>query len=171
MSVEKIISPDELVTSADIQIKYEHLYKFLMDFLWEFQVVQAIANLEIAIFKRFPDKEEMERCLRDLKREISYTYNELDEDDDVEFKEAVEDLEGAIEDFDEETAGCELYCVEEVVDTPDDIKASEEGNPNIESRKFKFGKIKKTTKEERELQEEAANTLSNPFEEESSEEE
>ena len=34
-----------------------------------------------------------------------------------------------------------------------------------EKEKFKFGEITKTTKEERELQEEAINTLQNPFEE------
>ena len=159
-----------LVTSSDIQVQYEKLYKFLMEFLWEFTTVQALANLEIAIYKRFPDKEEMERCLRDLKKDISYTYNEMSEDDDEEFKEAFEDLEAAIEDYDEEDTSCELYAVEEVIDNPKD--ALDEGDEsNIEKRKFKIGDIKHTTKEERELQEEAAKTLSNPFENNEEEEE
>ena len=153
-----------LVTSSDIQVQYEKLYKFLMEFLWEFTTVQALANLEIAVYKRFPDKEEMEQCLRDLKREISYTYNEMAEDDDEEFKEAFDDLEAAIEDYDEENTSCELYAVEEVIDNPTDVRSSDEINSDIEKRKFKIGDIKHTTKEERELQEEAANTLSNPFE-------
>ena len=164
MSVKKITSADETITSSDIQIAYEHLYKFLMNFLWEFQVVQAIANLEIAIFKRFPEKEEMQRCLHDLNIEISHTYNELAEDEDAEFKEAVEDLENCIESFDEETAGCELYAVEEVVDVPKPVSSSEDIDMPNGKQKFKVGNIKKTTKEERELQEEAANTLENPFE-------
>ena len=151
-----------VITSADIQVKYEHLYKFLMDFLWEFTVVQKMANLEIAIFKKFPDRDEMLERLRDLNRSICYTYNELDEDDDKEFKEAVEDLESAIEDYDD--LGCELYAVEEVIDTPKDIKSSDEIGVPEGKRKFKVGNIKKVTKEERELQEEAAKTLSNPFE-------
>lgn len=151
-----------VITSSDIQVKYEQLYKFLMDFLWEFPVVQSIANLELAIFKRFPDKDEMLRCLRDLKLNISYTYNELEKDDDTEFKEAVEDLEQTIEDY--EDSGCELYCVEELVDNPDDVNASEDLESPADKRKFKFGEIRKVTPEERALQEEAANTLSNPFE-------
>ena len=162
MSVKRVgSSTDTVITSSDIQVKYEQLYKFLMEFLWEFKVVQDIANLELAIFKRFPDKEEMEKCLRNLKLNISYTYNELSEDDEKEFKEAVEDLEDAIENY--EDPGCELYAVEEVVENPEDIKAAAEMESG--KRKFKFGEIKKLTAEERRLQEEAANTLSNPFEE------
>ena len=155
----------QVITSSDIQVRYEQLYEFLMEYLWEFSTVQALANLEIAIFKRFPDKDEMARCLRDLKHDISYTYNELaNEDEEEDFKEAVENLEEAIENF--EDPGCELYCVEEVLDDYSDIDASDDIESNIDRRKFKIGDIRHTTREERELQEEAMNTLSNPFEEE-----
>ena len=152
---------NNVITSSDIQVKYEQLYKFLMQFLWEFRVVQSIANLELAIFKRFPDKDEMLNCLRQLKLEISHTYNDMAEDDEPEFRDAVDDLEEAIEDY--EDPGCELYAVEEVIDDPKDILSSDEMTLPNGKRKFKFGEITKLTKEERELQEEAANTLSNPF--------
>ncbi len=151
-----------VITSSDIQVRYEQLYRFLMDFLWEFSVVQQIANLEIAIFKRFPDKDEMLKCLRELRTAISYTYNELDQADEPEFKETFDKLETAINDY--EDTGYELYSVEELIDDPDDIDASSDIESPIEKRKFRIGNIKKTTKEEQELQEEAANTLSNPFE-------
>ena len=82
---------NNVITSSDIQVKYEQLYKFLMQFLWEFRVVQSIANLELAIFKRFPDKDEMLNCLRQLKLEISHTYNDMAEDDEPEFRDAVDD--------------------------------------------------------------------------------
>lgn len=155
-----------MITSSDIQVKYEKLYEFLMDFLWEFQVVQSLANLEISIFKRFPDKDEMLKYLTELNRSISYTYNDLAEEDKAEFKEAYEDLETAINDFDGETAGCELYSVEEVIDSPDDVvdAAEEIEVSDTGKRKFEFGEIKKLTKEEKALQEEAARTLENPFE-------
>lgn len=163
MSVKRVSSSTKnVITSSDIQVKYEQLYKFLMDFLWEFRVVQDIANLELAIFKRFPDKEEMAKCLRDLKLNISYTYNELSEDDETEFEDAVTELEDAINNYDD--PGCELYAVEEVIDDPNDITASDKVESEIDRRKFKIGNIKKLSKEERELQEEAARTLSNPFE-------
>ena len=153
-----------VITSSDLQVKYEKLYKFLMNFLWEFAVVQDLATLEIAIFKRFPDKDEMLNALRDLNFDISHTYTELAEDDDVEFKEAYEDLEEAINEF--ENPGCELYSVEEYHDDTDDVAASDDLNaPDTGKRKFAMGDITKTTAEEKALQEEAANTLSNPFEE------
>ena len=170
MSVKKRTPTDTVVTSADIQVAYEHLYSILMDFLWEFHVVQDIANLEISIFQKFPDKNDMQRCLQKLKFEIQYTYNALAEDDKMEFKEAIEDLEQIIEDYDEENTGCELYAVEEVVDVPKPISSSEDIDVPNGKHKFEIGDIKKTTKEERELQEEAARTLSNPFENEESEE-
>lgn len=157
-----------MITSSDLQVKYEKLYEFLMNYLWEFTTVQALANLEIAIFKRFPDKDEIQKYLRELEADISRTYNELAEADEIEFKETFEDLKQAVEDYDEEKTCLELYGVEEVIDDPDDVAAAE----GIEvpetgegKKKFKFGNIRHTTKEERELQEEAMNTLQNPFEE------
>ncbi len=155
----------EVITSSDIQVKYEQLYHFLMEFLWEFNTVQALADLEIAVFKRFPDKEEMQRCLRELKLSISYTYNELSEDDEAEFKETFEDLEEAIENYEEESAGCELYQGEEGIDDSDEVEASEDIDVPEGKKKFEFGEIRHTTPEERALQEEAMNTLQNPFEE------
>jgi hypothetical protein len=137
-----------------------------MDFLWEFEVVQDIANLEIAIFKRFPDKEEMLQCLHTLNQHISYTYKDLSQEEQTEFEESVKELEEAIENYDEENTGCELYAVEEVIDTPEKVKASDGIEAPEGKRKFKIGDIKKRTKEEIELQEEAAKTLSNPFEDE-----
>lgn len=150
-----------VITSSDIQVRYEKLYKFLMEYLWEFSVVQEIADLELAIFKRFPDKEEMKRCLNKLKLSISQTYKELSEDDQTDFEEAVTRLEDAIENF--EDPGCELYCVEEVIDDPKDVAAASDIEVPEEKRKFKFGEIRHITEEEKALQEEAANTLSNPF--------
>lgn len=160
---------DTAITSSDIQVKYEQLYSFLMNYLWEFQVVQALAELEIAVFKRFPDKDEMSRCLRTLRHSISSTYNDLNENDEPEFKDAYEELEEAIENYDE--SGCELYSVQEVIDDPEDMGEGIEADSDIDflepvKKPFKFGNIRKITKEERELQEEAMNTLQNPFEEE-----
>ena len=161
---------DTAITSSDIQVRYEQLYKFLMEYLWEFKVVQALANLEISIFKRFPDKEEMARCLENLRRDIALTYNELNEDDEPDFKDAFDKLEEAIDAYD--NAGCELYAVQEVIDDPEDVEASEDieqfGEFDSEPKKkpFRFGDIEKHSAEERRLQDEAIETLNNPFESE-----
>jgi len=154
----------DLITSSDLQVKYEHLYSFLMEYLWEFTTVQALADLEIAIFQRFPDKDEMLKCLKDLKTKIAATYNELAADDEEKFKKTFEDLEQAVEDYDPENTGCELYAVEEFIDNTPEVTASDDIQVSEGKQKFKFGEIRKITKEERELQEEAARTLENPFE-------
>lgn len=159
MAIIKVSAASTPVLASDIQVKYENLYEFLMDFLWEFEVIQALADLEISIFKRFPDKEEMLHRLDELDHSIKYTYEEQAETDHPEFKEAFEALRDAIEDY--EDPGCELYSVEEFVSDP--VSAASEPS-GIEKRKFKFGDITETTKEEKELQEEAINTLNNPFE-------
>lgn len=151
-----------VITSSDIQVAYEQFYLFMMQYLWEFPVVQDLANLELAIFKRFPDKEEMQKCLRELNYSVSATYTELEQDDQPEFKEAYETLESAINDF--EDPGCELYSVQEILND-DGVEASTDATlPESDKEKFEFGDITKTTKAERDLQEEAARTLSNPFE-------
>lgn len=155
----------KVITSSDLQVMYEQLYTFMMQYLWEFPVVQDLANLEIAVFKRFPDKDEMSKCIRELNYDISATYNELEDMDQDEFKKAFEKLETAIEEF--ENPGCELYAVQEIVDDPDNIEASayiDESDSESEKRPFRFGDISKRSAEERRLQEEAINTLSNPFE-------
>ena len=126
-----------VITSSDLQVKYEKLYTFLMKFLWEFAVVQDLANLEISIFKRFPDKDEMLKYLKELDYDISHTYNELAEADDEEFKNAFEDLQASIEKF--ENPGCELYSVEEFIDSPDDIAASEDMETPIEKQRKMTG--------------------------------
>jgi hypothetical protein len=107
----------------------------------------------------------MLKKLGELRIGISQTYNELADDDKPEFKKAFDDLQETIENY--EDGGCELYAVQEVIDDPEDVESSEDIDaPDYESEKrpFRFGNITKRSAEERRLQEEAMNTLSNPFE-------
>ena len=92
---------------------------------------------------------------REVQSKVWYAHEEVWSDVtsvlviETEFKEAVEDLEDAITNY--EDPGCELYSVEEVIDDPKDIAASDDMTMPNGKRKFKFGEIKKTTKEEREM--------------------
>ena len=65
---------DKQITSTDIQNKYQKLYTYLMDFLWDFDVFEKIADLEISIYDTFPDKDNMLKCLKELQYEIKDTY-------------------------------------------------------------------------------------------------
>ena len=152
-----------VVTSKDIQAKYVKLYKFLMQYLWSYSTVEALANLEIECYKMFPDKELMLKYLRELKRKIESTYNELSEDDKPEFEDTFTQFEKLIEDYDPEIAEAELYSVNEPVELPESKK---------EDEVYKFGNIEKIESEEGESAEEVEepeekeDKLANPFEEE-----
>ena len=150
------------VTSKDIQARYIKLYKFLMQYLWEYPTVEALANLELECYKTFPNKDAMLKYLRDLEHKINSTYNELTEDDLPEFKETFEGFKKLIENYDPENAEAELYAVSQPVELPE----SEE-----EDEVYKFGNIEKIESEEAESAEEVEEPeederISNPFEEE-----
>ena len=151
------------VTSKDIQAEYIKLYKFLMQYLWEYSTVEALANLELECYKAFPDKEAMFKYVNDLEHKINSTYNELTEDDLPEFEEAFNKFKQLIEDYDPENAEVELYAVSQ----PAELPISEDKEDNI----YKFGNIEKIESEEEESAEEVEEPkederISNPFEEE-----
>lgn len=154
-----------VITSTDIQNKYQKLYQFMMDFLWEYKVVEALANLEISCYKMFPDKEEMSKYLHELNYGISATYSELSKEDEPKFKDTLNQLADAIDAYDPETAGAELYSVTEPVELP--------GATESDKQVFEVGDIQLHHKSENdeveendEVIEKEPDRLSNPFEEE-----
>lgn len=58
-----------MVNSADLQNAYVKLYACLRNYIWDFRVVQLIANLEVAVYTRIPDLVEVRRYLDSLKLE------------------------------------------------------------------------------------------------------
>ena len=135
-----------------------------MDYLWEYPTVEALANLEIACYKTFPDKEEMQEALKMLKQKIKTTYNELSKDDQPEFEDAVNALEQEIDEYDSENALAELYSVIIPEEMEDVVESTEV---------FRMGDIQHRhldendeVEENDEVIEEEPDRLSNPFEEE-----
>lgn len=129
-------SKKEIITSQDIQNRYIDLYLFMMDYLWDLKVVKELANLEIAIYKRFPDKDEMSNCLHTLHYDIQNTYNELADDGNGDFKKYYEALDDAIENFDP-NSGYEIYTVASVLD-PEEILEEGEVEESVEPEKKKI---------------------------------
>lgn len=156
---------DPVITSSDIQNKYQKLYQFMMEFLWDYKVVETLANLEISCYKIFPDKEEMLKYIEDLRRNVEATYSELSEDDKPQFQEAFDSLSNMITAYSPDTAGVELYSVSEPVELP--------GASTEDKKVFKVGDIQLHHKSENdeveendEVIEEESDRLANPFEEE-----
>lgn len=130
-------SKKEVITSQDIQNRYIDLYLFMMNYLWDLKVVKELANLEIAIYKRFPDKDEMSNCLHKLRYDIQATYNELAENDEEDFKKYYEALDAAIENFDT-NAGYEIYMVSSLLDPEEILEEAESEKEDIEPEKKKI---------------------------------
>lgn len=156
---------DKQITSTDIQNKYQKLYTYLMDFLWDFDVFEKIADLEISIYDTFPDKDNMLKCLKELQYEIKDTYEDLAENDDPGFEDAFKALQKSIDDYAPDNALVELYSVEQPVELPND---TDEEDTEV----FRMGNIQHRHLDENDVDEEndevieEPDRLANPFEEE-----
>lgn len=131
-------SERDYVTSQDIQNAYLKFYPNMMQYLWDMKAVMNLANLEIAIYQRFPDKEEMLKYANMLERDIQDTYRDDEDLDCVEFKKSFEQLKSYIEDY--EDVGYDVYRVPEKIEAPKE----EENEPEVKEKKvIEVGKIVK----------------------------
>ena len=92
MSLKITSTTAETINSQDIQNAYMKFYAFMMQYLWNLDVVKNLANLEISIFQRFPDKEEMEKCLNALELQIKDTMKDEENPENKDFLESFETL-------------------------------------------------------------------------------
>lgn len=105
----------EVITSQDLQNAYLKFYPFMMKFLWDINTVMHLANLEISIYKRFVDIEEVKRNLNLLELDIRDTYKDSDLPELIDFEKAFEYLKDCVESYEE--SGYEIYKISENLDT------------------------------------------------------
>lgn len=134
---------NQIITSADLQVAYMKLYSEMMKRLWNVNTVMHLANLEISIYKRFPDKEEMAKYMGLLESDIKDTFNTPDDPDAKSLKKKFELLSSKIDDFSSDT-GYDIYSVTSNKDIPD-IGESEESE-EIEEVEESVGPKKKKIK-------------------------
>ena len=85
-----------MISAKQLQNSYNRLYKCLREYIWPSNVVSNIADLEIEVYKTFPDlKEIRNRCNR-LKASC-FRYVDDDEDMKAEFENFREILESSTE--------------------------------------------------------------------------
>lgn len=140
MSLKITSTKSEIINSQDIQNKYMDFYSYMMQYLWNLKVVQNLANLEISIFQRFPDKEEMEKALNALEVEIKDTFNDEENPESKEFKEAFETLKEYIEEYTDN--GYDILNLQPAVNVEEILEESEDDG------KLHVGKIVKKEVEE-----------------------
>ena len=63
----------EFVTFNEIQTQYIKLYRLLRQYIWEYQVVEHIGELEVQAFTAFADRIELKAALARLIQDIKAT--------------------------------------------------------------------------------------------------
>lgn len=131
---------EKVITSMDIQNAYIKFYSYMMQYLWDLNTVMNLAKLEIAIYKRFPKKEEMQQYIDLLEKDIYLTYDNEEALNSTDFKKSFEHLKQYIEDYEE--SGLEIYAMVPNIDVDkilgeDKIDNDSEG----EKKTIEVGKI------------------------------
>jgi len=96
-----------MISSADIQNSYNAMYKQLRKYIWDFSVVAALADLEIAVYKKFQNMNDIKARFYRLRSQI------------VDVLSTDEDLKGALDAFEDVLKDDNIYVkinkVEEVL--------------------------------------------------------
>lgn len=59
-----------MTNSAEIQNAYNKFYTQMRNYIWDFKTIDLLADLEIGIYRRFPNVEEVKRVLEKLRSKI-----------------------------------------------------------------------------------------------------
>lgn len=139
MTVKIEVTKKEVLTSQDLQNDYIDFYKCMMNHLWDMKVVTNLANLEIAIFKRFPDKEEMEKYINLLEPDIRDTLKAEEDVDSGEFRKSFEVLKTDIENFEE--IGYDIFAIEQAIDVQEILGEDSSDEDESNKKTIKVSKI------------------------------
>lgn len=86
-----------MITSKQIQAAYVKMYAQLRNYIWGFDTVERLANLEIEVYNSFPDLSKIQSTFNSLFMDIRTAY-----DEDEELAKAVDAFKKVIESADGE---------------------------------------------------------------------
>lgn len=70
-----------MISASDFQRVYVKIYKVMRDYIWDFDVVDALSDFEVAVYRIFPDVYEIEQKFNNLRRIVdSYEIDDPDID-------------------------------------------------------------------------------------------
>ena len=102
-----------MTNSAELQTAYNKFYANIRNYIWDFKTVESLAELEIGIYKRFPNIEDVKKSLDKLGVKISKTMQ-----DDEDFKRSFEKLKNLLSDTDSKNVYTTLRDIN-IVKNPD----------------------------------------------------
>ena len=118
-----------MISLQDLKRNYVKLYSEVKNYIWPFDTVQDLAELEVAVFDRFPDMNKVRNLFNKFRTDI---YREIHDYDEL--KEAVDDFQEFIESEDEIysqlTSVTEEYTNESIEDKKPGKKISKGGGSN-----------------------------------------
>lgn len=85
-----------MISLQDLKRKYVEFYSEIKNYIWPFDTVKDLADLEIAIFDRFPDMHEVRKLFQKFRSDIFQKIKEYEE-----LEEAVNKFQEFIDDEDE----------------------------------------------------------------------
>ena len=95
--------------SAYFRVAYEKFYVEMRDYLWDFDTLKLLADVEVATYNAFIDMKDLEQKLLKLYQRIKPAAQE-----DEYLQEAYDNFYNMIEDSKDSTIYFKLYQVEEV---------------------------------------------------------
>lgn len=70
-----------MISASDFQRIYVKIYKRMREYIWDFDVVDALSDFEVSVYRLFPDIYEIEKKFNDLRRIVdSYELDDPDMD-------------------------------------------------------------------------------------------
>lgn len=85
-----------MISSLELQAKYNNLYEQIRKYIWRFDVVNSLADLEIEVYKSFPDINQVRKYFYALNYGVSDTAR-----DDEDLKSALDSFKDMIESDDD----------------------------------------------------------------------
>lgn len=82
-----------MISANELQNSYVQLYKQVREYIWPLSTVEHLADLEVSIYSRFPDMEDIRKQFKLLK---SCMIDEIREDEEL--KSALDNFNKLIED-------------------------------------------------------------------------
>ena len=115
-----------MIATTSLQNSYNKLYVQLRKYIWDFKMVEALAEFEIAVYQRFPDLDNVKRKFNALYSDVRHT-DVFDEDEDL--RSAFEVFQDKLNDVD--TFYADLTTFKEVIpyehDDKEESKESDSG--------------------------------------------
>ena len=99
-----------MISSKELQNKYIKMYEGLREYIWPFETVKRLADLEVSVYTTFPSPEQVKTDFNELYLNIRDVL-----DDDEELKESVEAFKETVETLESETFYSKLNQVQEAI--------------------------------------------------------